>query len=122
MFKNKHFNAIVTKFLLTVTVLGLIMPPAAGINTSSAVVAAIVLTIVSYVAADLLVLPRYGNRAAVAADAVLAAIVSWEMAWVLEDKSVPVLPAALIVLIIGLGEWYYHGYLARLLFRGRMKP
>ena len=122
MFKNKHFNAMITKFLLVVTVFGVILPPAAGIQTATAVAAAIAATFVSYLIADLLILPRYGNRAAVAADVVLTLILAWEAARVLADAGIPLAAMALVALCIGLGEWYYHKYLARLIFKGRIKP
>jgi len=122
MIRNKYFNAIITKFLLIVAVLGMLLPPVAKVSTATAVVAAVVATITAYFIADLLVLPQYGNRAAVAADCLLTMAVTWEMAWVLENALIPLPGLALLALIVGLGEWYYHRYLARLIFRGKMKP
>jgi len=123
MFKNKHFNAILTKFLLSVTVLGLILPLAANTTTLTAVVAAVVLTLAAYIIADLIVLPLYGNRLAAVSDAVIALAVTWEVAQVVENVNPPVPGLMIIALLIGLGEWYYHGrYLARLLYQGKIKP
>lgn len=122
MIKNKHFNAIITKFFLIVTVLGVILPVVGKVLTSSAVIVAVVVTITAYVIADLLILPQFGNRVAVAADGLITMAVTWEMAWVIENVRVPVLGLLLLALLVGLGEWYYHRYLARLIFRGRMKP
>lgn len=122
MFRNKHFNAMITKFFLIVSVFGILLPPAAGITTSTAVAAAVAVTLVSYVIADLMIFPRYGNRIAVAADVVLALLISSEAAWVLEDAGITLVAMTLVALLIGLGEWYYHKYLARLIFKGRLKP
>jgi len=122
MFRNKHFNAIITKFFLIVSVFGILLPPAAGITTSTAVAAAVAVTLVSYVIADMMIFPRYGNRIAVAADVVLALLISSEAAWVLEDAGITLVAMTLVALLIGLGEWYYHKYLARLIFKGRLKP
>lgn len=122
MVRNKHFNAIITKFFLIVTVLGLLLPPVGKVLTFTAVIAAIVVTITAYLIADLLVLPQYGNRAAVAVDGLITMGVTWEIAWVLENVQVPILGLILLALLVGLGEWYYHRYLARLIFKGRMKP
>lgn len=121
MFKNKFFNAIITKFLLVVTVFGLTLPAAAGINTSSAVAAAAVQTLLAFLAADLLVLPRYGNLAAVAVDALLTVVVARVIISLLENTVVPFPGLAIIAVLTGAGEWYYHQYLARLFFRGRIK-
>jgi uncharacterized membrane protein len=122
MFRNKHFNAMITKFFLVVSVFGILLPPAAGITTSTAVAAAVAVTLVSYVIADLMIFPRYGNRIAVAADVVLALLISSEAAWVLEDAGITLVAMTLVALLIGMGEWYYHKYLARLIFKGRLKP
>lgn len=122
MFRGKHFNAIITKFFLIVTVFGLILPAVGGLLTSTAVYAAIAATLAAYVIADMLVLPQYGNRAAVVADGLIAMAVAWEIGWVLEEVQIPILGLLLVSLIVGLGEWYYHRYLARIFFRGRMKP
>ena len=122
MVRNKHFNAIITKFLLIVTVLGLFLPAVGKVLTFTAVIAAVVVTVTAYLIADLLVLPKYGNRVAVAMDGLITMAVTWETAWVLENVQVPILGLILVALIVGLGEWYYHRYLARLIFKGRMKP
>lgn len=122
MFRNKHFNAIITKFFLIVTVFGLFLPAVGGVLTTTAVTAAVAATFIAYVIADMMVLPQYGNRAAVAADFIITIAVAWEIAWVMEKIQPPILGLILIALFIGLGEWYYHRYLARLIFRGRMKP
>jgi len=123
MFKNKHFNAIITKFLLAVTVLGLILPPAGNVTTLTSVIAASVSTLTAYFIADLIVLPLWGNRAAVIADSVITVVVTWETARVMESVSVPVLGLVLITILVGLGEWYYHNrYLARIIFNGKIKP
>ncbi|OPY55973.1 MAG: hypothetical protein A4E55_02293 [Pelotomaculum sp. PtaU1.Bin035] len=123
MFKNKHFNAIITKFLLVVTVLGIILPPVGNVMTFTAVIAALVVTLAAYLVADLIILPLYGNRVAVAADGVITIAVAWEIVWVMESISVPILGLVLVALLIGLGEWYYHNrYLARLIFKGKIKP
>lgn len=122
MVRNKHFNALITKFLLIVTVLGLFLPAVGNVLTSTAVIAAVVVTVTAYLIADLLVLPKYGNRAAVAMDGLITMAITWEAAWVLENVQVPILGLLLVALIVGLGEWYYHRYLAKLIFRGKIKP
>lgn len=123
MFRNKHFNALITKFLLAVTVLGLILPPAGNVTTLTAVIAALALTLVAYAIADLIILPLYGNRLAVAADVILTLTVTWEIARRVENANLPLPGLVVIALLMGLGEWYYHTrYLARLIYKGKIKP
>jgi len=123
MFRNKHFNALLTKFLLVVTILGLILPPMGNITTLTAVIAALTLTLAAYLIADLIVLPLCGNRVAVASDIIITLIVTWEVVRVMESVYLPVPGLVVIALLVGLGEWYYHSrYLARLIYKGKIKP
>lgn len=123
MFRNKHFNAIITKFLLVITVLGLFLPSIGNLMTVTAVIAAVMITLIAYLIADLIALSFFGNRVAVIADLVITLVVIWEVAWFIEGVNVPPIGLVLVMLLIGLGEWYYHSrYLARLLYRGRIKP
>ncbi|OPX88082.1 MAG: hypothetical protein A4E53_02239 [Pelotomaculum sp. PtaB.Bin104] len=123
MFRNKHFNAMLTKFLLVITVLGLLLPLIGNLTTITAVIAAVILTLIGYLVADLIVLSLFGNRMAVLVDGILTVLVVWEAAWIIEGVKVTTIGLVLVVLLIGLGEWYYHNrYLSRLLFRGRIKP
>lgn len=123
MFRNKHFNAIITKFLLVVTVFGLLLPVIGGITVATAVSAALIFTFAAYFIADLIILSQYGNRLAVLAEFLFSMAVIWEVAQVMEGVAIPLMGVAVVSLLIGCGEWYYHvRYLARLLYRGRMKP
>jgi len=123
MFKNKHFNAVLTKFLLIITIFGLIMPVTGNITTLTAVIAAMVLTLTAYFIADLIILPLYGNRLAVLADVLITVVVAWEMVRLVERVYLPVPGLIIIAVLVGLGEWYYHvRYLARLIYKGKIKP
>lgn len=123
MIRNKHFNALITKFLLIITVLGLILTLVGHLMTSTVVIAAVVVTLSAYLIADLIALSLFGNRVAVIADSIITLVVVWEVAWFLEDVSIPPVSLVLVVLLVGLGEWYFHSrYLARLIYKGRIKP
>ena len=123
MFKNKHFNAILTKFLLVVTVLGLLLPPIAKVSTVTAVFVAFSFTFAAYALADLLVLALFGNRAAVFTDVLLVMLMTWEIVNLMENQTVPIPGLLIIGFLIGCGEWFYHQrYLSGLLYQGRVKP
>lgn len=123
MIKSKHFNAIITKFLLAVTVMGLFLPSIAKISTVTAVVAAVLFSIAAYILVDLLVLSWFGNRVAVAADVLVAMALTFEVVMFMERQSVPLAGLVFIGLLIGCGEWFYHvRYLNRIIYGGRIKP
>ena len=123
MLKNRHFNAVITKFLLVVTIMGLLLPPIADISTVTAVFIALSFTFAAYALADLVVLGLYGNRLATLMDVALAMAMTWEIVKFMEGKPVPLTGLLIIGFLIGCGEWYYHRrYLSVLLYNGRIKP
>jgi len=123
MFRSKHFSAIITKFLLAVTVMGLLYAMMGYATTGTAVVAAVCFSFFGYLLADLIILPRYGNRIGVLVDIALAALISRVILQYMENASLPPLILLVACLLIGAGEWYYHqNYLTRVIFRRKLKP
>ena len=95
------------------------MPLISGIGTGEAVMAALAAAVASFLTADLVIYPRYGNIPAAVADALISAVVLWEISFLAgAPLSWPGL--GLLAGLIAAGEWYYHPYLGRMLFaRGR---
>ncbi len=92
------------------------MPMFSTASTGVSVMAALAAAAASFIAADLIVYPKYGNLRAVAADVLISGVVLLEISYLAKAPlSLPGL--ALLALIIAAGEWYYHGYLSRTLFR-----
>lgn len=116
---KKHFNCILTKFLFYGPALGMIIPFISTVSLTGAILTALAATLASYLTADLVILPRYGNVAALAADAVITVAVAWEFALFLYNGSLHPLGMLLLAAVVVAGEWYFHGYLLRSLFRGR---
>jgi hypothetical protein len=117
---KKHFNCILTKFLFFAPAMGVVLPFVSPANLSEAILIAVVATLATYLTADLVILPRYGNVAAIAADAVIAVAVALEFTLILYNVPLKPLGMLLIAVVTAAGEWYYHGYLLRVLFgRGR---
>lgn len=114
-----HANVFITKFLFFAPALGILLPFFSEVKLSGAIIIGIVAALAAYLTADLVVLPRYGNWPAIAADVIIAILVTWELTPILGDKSLA--PAGLIFVAaaVALGEWYYHGYLMRTLFNRR---
>lgn len=99
---------------------GIAMPLMSDIGTGEAVMAALVAALASFLTADMVIYPRYGNVPAVAADALISAVVLWEISFLAEA---PLSWPGLVLLagLIAAGEWYYHPYLGRMLFARRRK-
>ncbi len=96
------------------------MPLFSSATAGDAVIAALVAAAASFLTADLVVYPRYGNIPAVAADALISAAVLMEMS-ILGGDPLSWTGLALITALIAAGEWYYHAYLRRVLFSRRRR-
>lgn len=120
---KKHFNCILTKFLFIGPVMGILLPFFSSVKISGAIIIALAATLATYLTADLVVLPRYGNLPALAVDAAIAVLVAWEFALVLYNASISVPGMLFTAVAVIAGEWYYHGYLFRILFnrKGRRR-
>jgi len=91
------------------------MPMLSAITVSNAVLAAVLAALGSFLTADLLILPKYGNWPAVAADVVISGIIIMETSYAVQA---PLSISGLIAVtaVLAAGEWYYHSYLRRMLF------
>ncbi len=120
---KKHFNNILTKFLFFAPAMGILLPFFSSIKISGAIIIALAATLAAYLTADLVVLPRYGNPAALAVDAAISVLVAWEFALVFYNASISIPGMLFLAVAVIAGEWYYHGFLLRTQFnrRGRRR-
>ena len=114
---KKHINAIITKFLFVAPVMGLLGPILSGMSYPVALSIAAIITLGAYLSADLVLLPRMGNRVALAGDALIAAIVYWEMTAITGWAKFNLPTLVLLTILIVFGEIYFHNYLNRTLLR-----
>lgn len=109
-----------TKFLLYAPVVGLVLPILGGINTSYAILFAALAALASFLTADLVVYPRYGNMLSIVADVLISAVVMVELT-LLFNFQIPVYAYITALALLAGGEWYFHSYLGRVLFPGRRR-
>lgn len=96
------------------------MPAFSGVNTGNAIISALLAAVASFLTADLVIFPRYGNIPAVLADVLISAVVLLEVSF-LAGAPVSWPGLALIAALIAAGEWYYHTYLGRILLGRRRR-
>jgi len=100
--------------------MGLVLPILGGIETSYSLFFAAAAALASFLTADLVVYPRYGNIIAIVVDVLISAVVLVEFTY-LFDLKVPVYAYIIVLALLAGGEWYFHSYLRRVLFPGRRK-
>lgn len=99
---------------------GLVLPILGGVDTTHSILFAALAALASFLTADLVVYPRYGGSIALVVDVIISAVVLLEFAY-LFNFQVPVYAYVVTLALLAGGEWYYHGYLGRMLFPGRRK-
>ena len=114
---KKHINAIITKFLFVAPVLGFIGAIFSNMNYQVALITAGIITLGAYLSADLVLLPRMGNRVALVGDAIISAVVYWEMTAVTGWAKFSLVGMLLSTLAIVFGEMYFHNYLTKTVLR-----
>jgi hypothetical protein len=101
-------------------VVGLIMPIFGGVNSAHAIFFAALAALASFLTADLVVYPRYGNLPAMAVDVVISAVILVEFNY-LFHFAVPVHAYVITLALLAGGEWYFHRYLSNVMFKRRRR-
>lgn len=123
-----HLKALIMKFLMIAVVLLIILTLIFDVPFGDTIWISVVLTLVAYVAGDLMIFKNAGdvneqgkrNAIATVSDIILAFLVIWLMGNSLVDDNVNIVTAAIIsALVIGGGEWFFHKYLDNNVFRDR---
>ncbi|MHB8156333.1 MAG: DUF2512 family protein [Desulfocucumaceae bacterium] len=115
-----YTNIFFTKFLLFAPVIGLVLPIIGGIDTKVSLGAAFLAALASFLTADLVLYPRYGNLPALLADVIITILVLLEMFYLL-GQNVSISALAVTAVLIGVGEWYFHRYMGSVLFSRRRR-
>jgi len=102
---------ILVKAVAILAVTGALLPMFSTLSIAEAISIGIVLTIISFIVGDRLVLPRYGNAVAVGVDVVTAAAVIYGMTWILGQPGIMLTGLLITVIVIGAVEWFFHGFL-----------
>lgn len=107
-----HLQAIFIKFIIALAVTGVLLF-ITGINLMGGLLIALVLTLVTYLGADIPFLPVLGRELTVIVDAVLAVPALWGMTWLYTGSYLSVTVLVELALIVAVGEWFFHIYALR---------
>ncbi|KKB42612.1 DUF2512 family protein [Bacillus thermotolerans] len=118
----RHLTAILIKFVAITAVLYLALELVmdGGVFVDALIMGAIV-TVVSYVLGDLMVLPAAGNSVAVFGDIILSAILVWVLGMVFNNAAGIFVNALVISVVFAIAEWFFHIYMNEKVLVTRMK-
>ncbi|QUW21070.1 YndM family protein [Sporosarcina sp. Marseille-Q4063] len=106
-------RALIIKFIMITAVLWIVFG-LFGFTFGDILVSSVLLTGVSYIVGDRIILPRFGNVGATIADVGLAFVMLWFLGSFLFEPLAGLGTASFIsAAIIGVGEFMFHRYLER---------
>lgn len=114
----KHVKALLIKLVMCGAILLIILGGFYNVSYMSIITISILLTGISYVLGDLLILPNFENWGATLADFVLTFIGVWVLGYV---TPIPLpIAAGLSALFIAGGEYFFHKYMAHHVLRKKL--
>ena len=106
-------RALIIKFIMITAVVWIVFG-LFGYTFGDILVASVLLTGVSYIVGDRIILPRFGNVVATIADVGLVFVMLWFMgAYLFEPQAGLGTASFIVAVIIGIGEAMFHRYLER---------
>ena len=109
----EHVRALIIKVLMIGVITMVVLSMFRGITPADSIYIAIVITLVAYVLGDMLILPAYGNLAASISDGIIAFLIAWLTPFVAPNIPVTLGNALAVGALVGIGEWFFHKYVAR---------
>lgn len=107
-----HVKALLIKFIMCTAVLWIVLGVLYNVTFGDILTIGLLLTGVSYIVGDLLILPKLGNQSATIADFVLAFFGTWVLGAMLIEHPIPLVTASFIsALLITIGEYFFHRYM-----------
>ncbi|WP_071461459.1 DUF2512 family protein [Bacillus massilinigeriensis] len=109
----EHFKAFAIKGVMTLVVLYLVLGLGFAASPGDLLVITMLLGLLSYIAGDLMILPKTSNLTATAADFLLAFFMIWGLGMILFENTNSLLAGSLFAaFLIAMGEWFFHSYMA----------
>jgi len=109
----KHVTALIIKFVMVAVILEVTFFILTNLNITEVLYLSALVTIVAYVLGDLIILPVSNNTIATIADMGLVVATIYFYNYLLRTTDIISFTDALVpAVIIGLGEWFFHRYVA----------
>lgn len=111
----KHLPALLVKLAFVLVLTAVVLMPMEGATFSQVIGVSLVLTLALYAVGDMVILPAWGNMAAVIADAVVTLFVVWLAPYYTGLARVSFLSAVATAVLIGIAEYFFHNWLQSVL-------
>lgn len=115
----KHVVALIIKFIMIAVILEIILMFGSTLNFNEILAISLTVTVIAYIIGDLIILSMTNNTVATICDGILAFVVIYLFNYVYSYKYIPVSSTLVAAVVLGIGEWFFHKYMAHKVFPER---
>lgn len=108
-----HIRALGAKTLAIVIISAILTPMFTDLPATHGLIIGVVLSVIAYLAGDLIILPAANNTAATASDVIIAALVFGLGVRLFKGTGLSTGELIFFSAVVGISEWFLHKYMAR---------
>lgn len=112
----KHIYALVIKFLMVSIMLWIVLGLFTDLALGEILSMAAIITSIAYLVGDILVLSKFNNFTATISDIVLSCAIIYLYNYAFVEQRIGFWDAFISAVLIGIGEWFFHIYMAKMVF------
>jgi uncharacterized membrane protein YvlD (DUF360 family) len=115
----KHITALIIKFIMVAVILEIALNLMTALSFGEILWISLVVTVISYVIGDLIVLALTNNTVATLVDFGIALATIYLFNYMSGYEFISFTDALISAIVIGIGEWFFHKYVASVVFPDR---
>lgn len=112
----KHYLAILIKFVIIAVILEIVLNYLTTLSFYRILIISLAVTILSYIIGDLIILSISNNIVATIIDIALAVVTIYMFNYISGFRYISLSTSFWCALLIGIGEWFFHKYVAKSVF------
>lgn len=109
----KHLSALIVKYVMTAVILEIALLLLSDAGFGSILLISLIVTAISYIIGDMIILPATNNIIATIADMGLAAVTIYLCNFIWNNRIIPFLSALVSGVVLGVGEYFFHKIIDR---------
>ncbi len=117
----KHVVAFLIKYVMVAVILEILLSLLTALTLVQILIISLAVTIASYLIGDLLVLTFWNNTVATLVNALIAFGIIYSFNYRYGAGILAYADCVTAAVVLGIGEWFFHRYMARKVFPSRKK-
>ncbi|HWT74634.1 MAG TPA: DUF2512 family protein [Mobilitalea sp.] len=109
----RHISALIVKFIMTAIILEIALLLLSRLSFGNILWVSLVVTAISYLIGDMVILPAINNLVATLADMVISFVVIYMFNFFWNTNDIPFLSALVAGVALGAGEFFFHKLIDR---------